>query len=255
MTFATFVLSTGRCGTQWLAEELDRAYADVLRVEHEPLHAGYRPREMLGARALDRLPPEEAQPVRAHLDAIERELADRPYLECGHPCWSAIPCLAERFAGRCRVVHLTREPVATARSWLTMQAYQPPLAPHLQERVLLSPFDDGAAFPEYRPRWPTLSPFEKCLYYWAEVHAFGLAQETRLGVPWLRISSEDLFDGVALERLLAFLELPRRQPIFDARARRVDRYRFLSTSPADPAALASHPRILAVADRLGYPRA
>ena len=44
---ATFVLSTGRCGTQWLAEALGRVFEGRLRVEHEPLHLGYLPRERL----------------------------------------------------------------------------------------------------------------------------------------------------------------------------------------------------------------
>jgi hypothetical protein len=29
-------------------------------------------------------------------------------------------------------------------------------------------------FPGYRELWRTLAPYEKALYYWAEVNAFGL---------------------------------------------------------------------------------
>jgi hypothetical protein len=39
---AYFVLSTGRCGTQWLAETL-QLWSDNFVVRHEPLHFQYRP--------------------------------------------------------------------------------------------------------------------------------------------------------------------------------------------------------------------
>lgn len=257
---ATFVLSTGRCGTQWLAEILGRGYGDRLRVEHEPLHNAWQPRLLLGAGSPERLPPDLAAPLLAHLDGVERDLAQRPYLECGHPCWSAIPYLALRFAGRLRVVHLVRHPVPTALSWLTHGAYQRPLAPHLREKVLLAPTDAGAAFPEYAARWNDLSPFEKCLYWWAEVNQFGLAQQQRLhpsttlriGLPWLRLDYTDLFGGDGLNRLLRFLELPEQAQAQQARAERVDRHRFFTLEQPAAAQTAGHPRIAGVAAALGY---
>lgn len=245
MHHATFVLSTGRCGTQWLAEALGQTFGERLRVEHEPLHLGYRPRERL-----DNSAPPEA--VLRHLDAIEAELAHRPYLECGHPSWSALPWIARRLRGRLRIVHLVRHPLPTALSWLTHQAYQPPLLPHLQEKVLLSPFDAGVRFPAYRKCWPGLTPLEKCLYYWLEVNAFALALQGEGGLPWLRLRFEDLFAGDGLERLLGFLGLPPDPELAALRDQRIDRYYGMLAAPEPLAALAQHPQVIGLAQAFGY---
>lgn len=249
MNFATFVLSTGRCGTQWLATALAEAYADQLAVEHEPLHSRYQPRKALeSAAAAAQLPAE----VLRHMEAIEAQLQTRAYIECGHPSWSTLPDLIERFRGRVRIIHLVRHPVPTSCSWLTHQAYQPPLLPHLPEKILLSPFDAGIRFAEYRARWPTLTPFEKCLYYWTEVNAFGLDLQSRLELPWLQLRYEDLFHGEGLGRLLEFLQLPPRESILQRRAEVIDQHHsYLAT--AEPwRVIHDHPRAVAIAQQLGY---
>ena len=252
MTYATFVLSTGRCGTQWLAARLGEAYGDVLHVEHEPLRDGYRPRQMLAARGSLPRDADTAGRIRSHVDAIGQRLDTRGYVECGHPCWSAIPYLASQFPGRVRVIHLTRHPVPTALSWLTHQAFSPPLLPHLSEKLLLSPFDEGVAFPEYRDLWMALTPFERCLYYWAEVNAFGLDQRARLSVPWLEIRCEALFGDDGLTDLLSFLELPPSESMRSARDATVDRFRYATLDWPDLALAEQHVSVVDVARRLAY---
>jgi hypothetical protein len=252
MNFAVFVLSTGRCGTQWLAAHLQRTYPDRFQVEHEPLHNAYAPRRTLTARTMADLAPEAAEQVLAHVEGIETCLMQRGYLECGHPCWSTIPALADRFRGRVRVVHLVRHPVPTAFSWLTHGAYQPPILSHSPEKVLLSPFDPGIRLTEYRERWEGLTPFEKCLYYWAEVNLFGLAQQEILEAPWLRLTYEELFFAEGLERLLKFLELPLADTLSVAKAESVDRFRYLTTARPDLDLLARHPQIIEAAGEFGY---
>ena len=250
--FATFVLSTGRCGTQWLAEVLGEIYADRLRVGHEPLHDGYCARRMLGVGDPNALAEKRARPIQEHLDGVEKTLATRSYFETGHPVWSSLPYITRRLAGRVRIVHLTRHPVPTAYSWVTHGLYVPPMLPHLPAKEFLTPFDEGVRFPEYREVWATLTPWEKCLYYWAEVQAHGLACETVLNVPWLRISYEALFAGDGLRRLVDFLELPVRDGLAPARARPVDQHRFLLSQWAEPGVLKRHARFVEVAERLGY---
>lgn len=251
MFFATFVISTGRCGTQWLAENLEANYGGEVCVRHEPLDNGWCPREMLEAGKPHHLDAAAAAPILTHLDFIEHELESRDYLECGHPCWSSIPYLLERFRGRIRVIHLVRHPASTALSWLTQFAYTQPPLPHLSEKVLLSPFDAGVTMPEYRERWPKLSPYEKCLYWWAEANQFALVQQARLEAPWLRLTYEELFSGDGLENLLAFLHLPANAKILAARARPLDRHRFL-TAERPMLAAEMHPRIAAIAAAFGY---
>lgn len=248
MTRLAFILSTGRCGTQWIARSLQRRYADLIEADHEPLHDAYEPRRMLNTSigAGENLPG----PVALHLDRLARR--ERPYLECGHPCWSAIPYILRRFPERVRVIHLTRHPVPTCLSWLTHGAYQPPMLPHLDEKVLLAPTDPGVCFGDYRERWDELSPYEKCLYYWTEVNALGIATRAQAQAPWLLLKYEDLFLGDGLRDLLEFLELPARSPIFDDRSRPDDDHRFVTMPDHDWRSIVEHPRAIAIAGQLGY---
>lgn len=248
MPYATFILSTGRCGTQWIARSLERAYADLIDVKHEPLHNEYDPRRMLSLSvdAAARLP----DAVVAHIEGLAR--LERPYLECGHPCWSAIPYLLRRFPDRTRVIHLTRHPVPTCLSWLTQSAYEPPLLLHLEEKLLLSPSDAGVRFGGYQERWDGLSPYEKCLYYWSEVNALGIDTHEETQAPWLVLKYEDLFHGDGLEDLLDFLDLPARPGIFEDRAALDDDHRFVTMPGHDWRAIRRHPQAVAIAEQLGY---
>jgi len=246
-----FVFSTGRCGTQWLADLLARAYGDRALVAHEPIDSDYASREMLGVAAPHELDPELAEPILEHVASIEETLATRAYIECGHPLWSSLPYLLTRFP-RARVVHLVRHPVPTALSWITQSVYTPPLAPHWPEKILLSPFDAGVRFVEYRERWNSLTPYEKALYYWLEVNALGLRLQKSAGVPWLRLRFEDLVRGEGLESLLAFAGAESALVERDEGESEVDAFHFVTTFWSDPRLIERHPEVLAVARALGY---
>lgn len=125
-------------------------------------------------------------------------------------------------------------------------------APHLREKVLLSPHDEGVRFPEYARLWAELSPFEKCLYYWAEVHAFALDLQTRLDARWLRLKYEDVFGGDGIQQLLSFLELPAREVVFEQRTTHVDQFRYLTGAWQDWRLVRKHPHVVRVASQLGY---
>lgn len=251
MNYATFVLSTGRCGTQWLAATLAAMFGPRAEVVHEPLHDDYLPRQMLGADDPHRLSAELAAPILEHVEHIEKTLETRHYVECGFPSWSSIPYLTRRFAGRVRVIHLTRHPIPTAISWVTQTAFTPPLLPHLPEKVLLSPFDEGITFTDYRERWSSLAPYEKALFYWAEVHALGLRLETVGEMPWLRVSAERLLrEAGELERVIDFIGTGGANPVNPAEP--VDEFRFVTRMWSDPASIAKHPEVVSIAAALGY---
>jgi len=249
-TFAAFILSSGRCGTQWLARHLGDTYPDIAEITHEPLYMDYFPRRMLGH------PTPEAggdtAKVLAHADHVEALLRWGNYLECGWPSYAALPYLAERFKKHVRIVHLTRHPVTSASSMVTHGYYSAPTGHMVTDRALPTPFDAGVAFPDYRERWNGFTAFEKCLYFWTEMHHFALALEARAGVPWLRLSYEDIFGGDGLDRLLVFLDLPRRRSIFAALAQQTDGYRRTSAADWDPQTVGRHPRTIETAARIGY---
>jgi hypothetical protein len=118
--------------------------------------------------------------------------------------------------------------------------------------VLISPFDKGVSFAGYRERWSAMLPFEKCLFYWAEVNAFALRLEERFAGPWLQLRYEDLFHADGAAKLLAFLGQPASAGFLTARTEREDRLHFLSESSCDPRLLDRHPEMVALAHRLGY---
>jgi hypothetical protein len=254
MNTATFVLSTGRCGTQWLAQAFAEAFGDRVRVEHEPLHHRYLPAVMLGAGDVSALSPTQARPILRHVEGILATLESRDYFEAGHPCWSSLPWLSRQLGGRIRIVHLVRHPVPTSVSWLSHGAYAPPLLPHLAPKEPITPFAPGVSFPEYRDAWAALAPFERCLYYWAEVNAFGLRLEREGGRPWLRLRYEDLFAARSdpLAALLRFMALPEAVAGSMPRGQQVDQFRYALPGLPAPEAIRRHPRFLALAEQLGY---
>jgi hypothetical protein len=252
VTQALFVLSTGRCGTQWLASLFQRAGGDRAEVRHEPLGNDYAAREMLAAGDPSRLDSELAQPILAHIEEIERVLETRSYIECGHPAWSTIPYLIRRFPSRIRIVHLVRHPVPTAWSWVTQLAYCPPIASHLPEKVLLSPFDEGARLQSFRGRWQGMNAYEKALYYWSEVNAFGLEIEREANVPWMRIRFEDLASQEEIERLIDFAGLDAAAASEAGGIGVVDDYRAHAPFWCDSNLICRHPEVVALAEVFGY---
>jgi len=248
---AIFFFSTGRCGTQWLAEHLGRIYGDLATVAHEPLHLGYRPRELYGIQDKTELP--ENSELLSHRAYIRGLSEGESYFETGWPCWAAVPFFISCFPGRVRIVHLTRHPVHTAISWVSHGVFCPPFLPGLHpEKVWLSPFDQGVQFTGYRERWAVMTPYEKALFFWAEVHSCGLRLETQSGVPWLRIRYEDLFSGKALPALLDFMALPRREEIFSALQLRTDKFRYIIPGRVNVGAVKDHPDVIQTAVKLGY---
>lgn len=253
MNTATFFLSTGRCGTQWLATNLMVACRETAVVEHEPLHDRYYPRLMLANND-----PEQTGngiEILTHCERIERILEQKFYVECGWPAWGAVPYLLQRFEGRIKIVHLVRHPVPVACSWVTHRAFCPPLIPGMpffQEKILASPFDEGTAFPQYRKDWQGMNPFEKSLFFWAEVNALGLKQEETSGVPWMRMRFEELFNGLALQDLLDFIGLAKQGNIDTELENTKDEFHYLCDAWWHPQDIQKYPEICEVAARLGY---
>ncbi|HCY84429.1 MAG TPA: hypothetical protein DHV36_04770 [Desulfobacteraceae bacterium] len=251
MKMAFFILSTGRCGTQWIFDFLRQVCDDNFLITHEPLAGRYQPRKILRFKDPNQMEPGLPEATREHVRHIADCLETRHYIECGHPCWSTLPYFIEKFKDRVGIVHLVRHPVHTAFSWLTHRAYCPPLLPYLREKAWLSPFDEGVNFPEYKPVWDRLHPYEKSLYFWAEITAFGLNLEHGPDIPWLRLKSEAVFNGDGLEKLCRFLGIGTAfDPVF--RESRVDKFHCGTEYWCDWRLIRRHPVVVDLARGLGY---
>jgi len=251
---ATFLITTARSGTQWLATALHDAYPDLLRVEHEPVGYRYRPATNLRDRdALERLLDDPV--VAAHLRTIDETLREgRSYVELGFPAFALYPLLRDRFTDRLRIVQLARHPVRVAASLVTHRWYAKRGRDDVRDTVAMTPSSSGVLLRGYAGRWSSMTAFERSLFYWYEVHAYGREvgrlctpnsfAVTRFGV---------LMDHqAARERLLAFLGLPDREA-FHRRSRwTVDRYRHETPEPIDVSLIEAHPPIVALANELGF---
>jgi hypothetical protein len=248
---AIFVLSTGRCGTQWLHHMMTNCYSDLILSMHEPLPAGYQPRNFF------RAPPARLntlggmRAVAEHVSSIRQCLRHRPYFEAGWPCYAALPWLYDALDGRLKIVHLTRHPVTTAFSTATHAVYG--REDWIRESVL-TPFDAGCLRPDLQSKWPKMSMYEKCLFWWTQIHRYALdLHRDQPAIPWLRISFEEMFKSNSddLERLVEFCDLPKRPQLQTLRSNRVDRFQFRAP-PDDWRKILRHPDTIAVAEVLGY---
>jgi hypothetical protein len=245
-------VSSGRCGTRWLAAGL-RAFYRGLDVEHEPIGPLYRPRQYF-RRYEDPEAILEVPEVARHMERIEH--SSRPYIETGWPLFPVLPLLADRIPERLRVVHLTRHPVPSALSHLARRTYAgSPRADAYTRWATLGPEDPNVFQWTYAGCWDRLSAYEKCLFWWTEVHLFALELPGRIEpVPLLRVSAEEIHSGnrQPLEQLLEFMALPWRDRWLEHAGRRVDRWHRLAADAIDPLEVHRHPTTVDVAQRLGY---
>jgi len=254
-TSVVVFVTTGRCGTQWLAANLTKLYPDGAVVTHEPIGPHYRCREFF--RAYDRLSEMAAVPaIGEHLDEVAQIVDRAAYVETGWPVFSAVPLFIERFGGRVRLVHLTRHPVPTAISHMVHQTYGG--SPRIDGYTQLAALDaccPGVYQTELAERWDELTPYEKTLFWWTEVHLYADELRERYpSVPFHRVKAESLLGGEsgALADLCSFMGLPFRDELAHRTAERVDEWPHRTDIEFDWRLIHRHPRAAEVAARLGY---
>jgi Sulfotransferase family len=252
---ATFVFSAGRCGTQWLAATLAEHYGDLAETVHEPIDHKYLPRTLLRSRRPLRDHP-CGDDLRRHMLRIADVLRERDYIETGWPVFAAVPLLLHRFRKRVRIVHLVRHPVYSACSMVTHSYYQPRRDDGYTRHAILCPTDEGVRFKHYASRWDGMSAYEKSLFHWAEINAYGLELGASIASanPWFRVQMEQLVAPSSewLRELLRFLGLPIRDGALAARQRPVDQHRTQTDLRLDWEEIHDHPVVLELASRLGY---
>jgi hypothetical protein len=192
--------------------------------------------------------------VRRHFDAIHETLKTRSYVEVGFPAFAAAPLLRDEFGERLQLVQLVRNPVQVAASIVTHRWYSSGGRSDIKANVALTPSDAGVRLRNYAGRWTAMSEFEKALFYWAEVHLYGLEVQTRLSaVPFFQVSFEDLLGQrdarVAFAR---FLDVPYRRGFDSAPSERRDRFKRRTPVKIEPGRIWELPEVVALARRFGY---
>ena len=205
MTKAMFVMSTGRCSTQFLAHTLESLGTDVV-VEHEPIGPQYRPR--LAYRKPGKLFDTLGRfvPIQRKLIEIEDHVAaGRRYVDAGWPTFAWLDYLAGRFGEAFEFVHLVRNPFPTAASILTHGFFSDRKGLRAKTGLIFAT-DRNVLYPQFAESYDGFTPYEKSLYHWLEVNAYILTAHDKPGFRGL-FRFEDLFSGDAaeLERLAGTL--------------------------------------------------
>ena len=202
---AYFVLSTGRCGTQWLTELLRQQWPQA-RVEHEPLHFQYRPDLNAATLPLQH----NAELIQQHLQQIQQQLdTGRPYIETGFPCWRHLHWFRQQLTGPVKILHLHREPLSTVRSLLKLNAFVPPLFDYIPLKNFYLPDASQDQLKMVQALWPTLQPAEKNLCYWLELQAYAWQlQQDWPASDWLTLSFNALFSNEGLTKIQQFFAVP-----------------------------------------------
>lgn len=202
---ATFVLSTGRCGTQWLTEKLQMLYPHYV-VTHEPLSFDYRPdinTEQTPLQYNEGLIMEHLSCIQGYLDT------GTSYIETGFPCWRHLQWFHQQLKGNMKVIYIHRDPLQTVQSLLKLNAFVPPFLPHLPIKNLFLPLSGHGYLSRWQHLWPQLNPAEKNLWYWAEIQAHALTLEAQWSKSdWLTLDFNTLFTTQTEQKLTRFLGTP-----------------------------------------------
>ena len=246
-------LSTGRCGTQFLADRLSAVYSDLARVEHEPHSQEYAPPHFFSTyHGGDSIVLRPA--IQKHLADIRRTLSSRHYVEVGWPIYGVLPRLLLELEGRVRVVHLYRHPVRVAASLTTHSVYG---RGEWTDEMSISPGNVGVVQGYLAgSAWETMSEFEKCLFWWTEINQYAIDLQNQFPqIPWLSMSFEDmLLSGRpdSMKRLLKFMSLPERGELFDSLTDRTDKYSRTTQESLEIDSLLKYPKAIEVMEQLGY---
>jgi hypothetical protein len=192
-----------------------------------------------------------------HLNDIHKFLSNGDYIETGWPAFAAIPLFQQEYGPRIRVVQIARNPVYSACSMVTHHYYQPERRDDgFTRHAVLQPTDDGVLHKEYAASWDAMSAYEKCLFHWMEIHAYGLeTQAASAGkVDWFQVRMEDLVNQETgrLAELIDFLGLPRRSEIFKTPQVPVDLWHQKTDVAIQWEQIRKHPAVMEMAASLGY---
>lgn len=249
-----FVLSTGRCGTQWLANTLGDVYRDCVESTHEPLGARYRPKYYLRDPSL-RTSIMREEEILQHLQYIEKTSEDRVYIETGWPAFAWIPEIYRRFGGRLKLLHIVRHPVPAAMSMLTHDYYRPERRDDIfTQCALLDPFCEGIVQKDYRAIWTDMNRYEKCLFHWTEINAYADELERSLSCKFMRIDMREMMEnsGDGLVRIMEYFSLPFRKQLIDQLKVRKDLYSALKSDDMPPwEYVYKHDYTIKLADKYG----
>lgn len=177
-----------------------------------------------------------------------------PVVDFGWTMRALAPYFADKLHEQLRVIHLHRHPVSVAASFKLIGSYDNFNSPDWA----ITPFHPRAKFPGFQSRWESMSAFEKCLYLWLEVNAFGREFRNRHPhIKFLEVRSDQLFkDDEVLTNVAEFTGFWARTDKKIERSAKENTYNKFSLErrPVGHEWMnySRHPEIIDFAEELGY---
>jgi hypothetical protein len=245
---ATFVLSTGRCGTQSLTKAISQSLNGRAVITHEPIRAQYKPR--LTLQPFNPARKSSLSEANTHFRQVVATVTNgTEYVETGWPAFTWFENFRKELGERWRYVHLVRNPVHVAASFVTHGYYQKGRTDDFPDLAILQPTDAGVKYPEIASEWRKLSVFDKCLYQWLEINAWGGVLAARNITPAAVVRFEDLFSAQSVrDSLFDVLDWPRPS----APMAHFDAFHFETALPLKPTSSVLWAKVKDLAATLGY---
>lgn len=245
---ATFVLSTGRCGTQSLTKAISQSLSGRAILAHEPIRELYKPRLTLGSFKPAKNP--NLREANTHFrQVVATVMNGTEYVETGWPSFTWFEQFHKELGERWRHIHLVRNPVHVAASFVTHGYYQAERADNFPEFAILQPTDAGVSHPEIAAEWRKLTVFDKCLYQWLEINDWAAVLAAKNIRPAAVVRFEELFSAQSVrDELFDVLDWPRPT----APMAHFDAFHFETTLPMKPTSPLLWGKVKDLAARLGY---
>lgn len=248
-------VSTGRCGTTFLEKSFHASFGKQSNwITHEHLK-----QQVTRVGKYHRCYDESLQSEMVN-DQIQdllskwRSISETgPVVDFGWTMRSLVPYFYRQLGDQLRVLYVHRHPIEVAASFKLIGNY----SIYNSEDWAITPDHPNARYPQFASRWDSMTPFEKCLYYWLEVNAS--AEELRQIYPDLKLmelKSSDLFrsDSV-LDSIVQFTGFDcYEKPIVRSRERNRREIFLLERRPIRQEWMdyQHHPEMIEFAERLGY---
>lgn len=250
----TLVISPGRSGTKFLYNSVKANFGDGVSVGHEQLF-GADTKPAYWHRSYDKNLQEEIlnhPPVKTLIGQWRETSCDMPVMDFGWTMSCLAPAFYRVFGDQLQIIHLHRHPVASTASHTIMGNY----SRYQYRGWAITPYHPTARFKHYDGIWESLSPFEKGMFRWLEVTAYGFEiQEQYPALRSLTIKSDQLFqDSSLLTNIINYLGLPTEKLTTIPRERNQIMQFFLETNPIGPEwkRYDSFPELNQLAANLGY---
>lgn len=186
-----YIMSTGRCSTQYLARLLALGQPEAM-VVHEGVGPAFKPAQVFRTGGFEDVIAETHQ-LHRQFETIESRLeAGKTFIDTGWPAYAWGPYFRHRFGSAFQFAHLVRNPFAVAASMSTHTLLADGVDT-LSKYGIIRPHLPCVKFPKYQEIYARFSLFERGLYHWLEVNSFLQEQDFERGFLGL-YRFEDMYD-------------------------------------------------------------